>query len=149
MLIQAACRGAQHNSTLGGMNIRLAPHVVAGWLFGLAALTFVPFWYIALFVAIPGNFTVWEFVKDELHYFFSSANPNFWMYVWLVALPVLCVLMSVAYLSKVTRTKKIRILLFGAGVLLAIGAFALPTKIDFGFFVALPSLWGFLAIRAT
>ena len=135
--------------TLGGMKIRLAPHVVAGWLFGMAALIFVPFWYITLFVAIPGNFTVWEFVKDELRYFFSSANPNFWMYVWLVALPVLCVLMSVAYLSNVTRTKNMRLVLFGLGVLLAIAAFALPTKIDFGVFVALPLIWGFLAIRAT
>ena len=131
------------------MKIRLAPHVVAGWLFGLAALTFAPFWYITLFLDIPRNFTVWEWVKDQLGYFFSSSSPYFWIYFWLAVLPVLCVLMSVAYLSKVTRTKNIRISLFGVGVLLAIGAFALPTKIDFGYFVALPSVWGYLAIRAT
>lgn len=131
------------------MNLRFAPHVVAGWLFGLAALTFVPFWYIWLLVAIPENFSVWGYVKDQLHYTFSSGNPDRWVYVLLVALPVSCTFMSVAYLSKVNRTKNIRVVLFGVGVLLAIVAFALPTKIDFGFMVALPSVWGYLAIRAT
>ena len=134
--------------TLGGMNIRLAPHLVAGWLFVLAALTFAPFWYLTLFDDIPSNFTMWGWIKDQLGYFFSSANPYFWIFFWLAAIPMLCVLMSLAYLSNMARAKSIRIALFGAGVLLAIATFALTNQ-GFAVFVAVPSIWGYRAIHAT
>jgi len=87
------------------MKLGLAPRVIAGWLFVVPVLLVGGFWYIHLFVAIPKSMTVWGYVKDQMHYTFSGANPNLWMFEWLVALPVLCMLMSVAYLSNAARSR--------------------------------------------
>ena len=130
------------------MKLRLAPHVVAGWLFVVPALLVAGIWYTYLFVGIPDNFTVWESVKDQLHWTFSDENAHLWVFVWLVALPVLCLLMSVAYLTNVARSRNGRIGLFSAGLALAIASIV-TTSWDFSIFVALPSVWGYRAIHAT
>ena len=130
------------------MNIRLAPHVIAGWLFLLPALFVGGIWYTYLFVAMPTNLTVWESVKSQLEWTFSDANAHIWLFVWLAALPALCILMSVAYLSNVVRTRNGRIGLLSAGVALAVASFA-AVSWDFSIFVALPSLWGYRAIHAS
>ena len=140
--------GAPYTSTLGGMKLRLAPHVIAGSLFVVPALLVAGIWYVYLFVAIPDNFTVWESVKGQLQWTFSNENPQFWMFVWLAALPGLCILMSVAYLSNVLNSRNGRVGLFSAAVALAIASFA-TVSWDFSLFVALPSLWGYRAIHAT
>ena len=130
------------------MKRRLAPDLIAGWLFVLPALLLAGTWYAYLFVGIPDNFTVWGSVKGQLHWTFSEENVHIWMFVWLVALPGLCVFMSVAYLKNMARTRNGRIGLFSAGVALAIASFA-TISWDFSIFVALPSVWGFRAIHAT
>lgn len=130
------------------MKLRLAPHVIAGWLFVAPALLVAGIWYVYLLVGIPDNFTVWESVIAQLHWTFSDENAHIGMFVWLVALPALCILMSVAYLTNVARTRNGRIGLFSAGVALAIASFV-TVSWDFSIFVALPSVWGYRAIHAT
>jgi len=112
------------------------------------ALLVAGIWCVYLFVGIPDNFTVWESVKGQLHWTFSDENAHIWMFVWLVALPALCILMSVAYLTNMARTRNGRIGLFSVGVALAIASLV-TVSWDFSIFVALPSVWGYRAIHAT
>lgn len=130
------------------MKTRRAPHVIAGWLYALAALPVGGIWYILLSTTIPDQLTVWQNAERLLGYLFSSANPDRWFFVGLVALPVLCIAMSVAYLSTANQGKNWRIVLFAVGVVLAAAAFALTTW-SMAAFVAWPLLWGYRAIHDT
>jgi len=105
-------------------------------------------WYIYLFVAMPDNQTVWQSAVGQLRYTFSDANPQAWRFAWLVALPVSCLLLGIAYLLNVPRTRFGRLTLFVAAIALAVATFVLNDW-DLAVFVALPALWGYRAIHAT
>jgi hypothetical protein len=105
-------------------------------------------WYIYLFVAMPENQTVWQSVVGQLRHTFSDENPQAWWFVWLVALPVSCIVLSIAYLLNAARTRTSRLSLFVAAIALVIATFVLNDW-DLALFVALPALWGYRAIYAT
>lgn len=130
------------------MKLRFAPHTVAGWLYLVPALLVAGIWYIYLFVAMPDNQTVWQSVVGQLQQTFSDENPRCWWFAWLVALPVLCVLLGVAYLRNAARTRMGGLTLFGVAIALAIATFVLNDW-DLAVFVALPVLWDYRAIHAT
>jgi hypothetical protein len=129
------------------MKFEAAPSAIAGWLYLVPVVFVAGIWGIYLFVAMPENQTVWQSVMGQLQHTFSSANPQAWWFAWLVALPVICALLAIAYLRK-PRTRGGRISLFTIAVALGIATFVLN---DFGIavFVALPALWGYRAIHAT
>jgi hypothetical protein len=66
----------------------------------------------------------------------------------MAALPLLCIVLGVAYLMNGARTRKGWLILLSASVLLAIASFILN---DWGLaaFVALPILWGYRSFHAT
>ena len=130
------------------MSLRLAPHVVAGWLLLVPVVAVLGIWFIYLFVAMPGNQTVWQSAVGQLQHTFSGENPQAWWFAWLVALPVLCIALAVAYLLNLARSRAGGISLFAGTVALAV-ATLLFTNWALAVFVAVPALWGYRAIHAT
>jgi len=129
------------------MMLRVSPHIVAGWLFVLAAVLGGGIWFIYLFVAMPDNQSIWASVVGQLQHTFSDENPQIWWFTWLAALPVLCVALGLAYLLNGARTRKGGMALFGISVVLAIASFALNDW-SLAIFVALPTVWGYRAVHA-
>jgi hypothetical protein len=134
--------------TLGGMNLRLPPHAIAGWLLFVPALAVIGIWYIYLFVATPDKLTVWDSAIGQLRYTFSSENPQAWFFAWLVALPIVCVLLGVAYLKNLSRSRSVGITLLCGVIGLAVATFVL-NDVGLAIFVAVPALWGYRALHAT
>ena len=130
------------------MNIRLAPHTVAGWLLFVPALAVMGIWFIYLFVAMPDNLTVWEGLLGQLRYTFSDENPQAWWFAWLVALPTLCAVFGLAYVLNLARSRGSKVALLGAIIALAT-ATAFLNNVGLAALVAVPAIWGFLAIHAT
>jgi hypothetical protein len=134
--------------TLGGMRFHLAPHAIAGWLYLVPVFFVAGIWFIYLFVAMPDNQTVWQSASSQLEQTFSNTNSHAWWFAWMVALPMACMLLALAYLRKVPRTRRGRITLFVIAIALAITTFLLNDW-SVGVWVALPALWGYRAIHAT
>jgi len=130
------------------MRIRLAPHAVAGWLLFVPAAAILSIWYAYLFVAMPDNLGVWEAAVGQLQYTFSEANPRAWWFVWLLALPALCVALALAYLLNAAHTRNARVILLCAVLGLAVAAVFL-NGLAIAMFIAVPALWGYRAIHAT
>jgi hypothetical protein len=128
--------------------MRLAPQAITGVLFLLAAVLAGAVWYIYLFVAVPPNLSVFQSATGLLQFTFSSENPQRLWFAWMAALPLLCIVLGVAYLMNGARTRKGWLILLSASVLLAIASFILN---DWGLaaFVALPILWGYRSFHAT
>jgi hypothetical protein len=130
------------------MNLRLAPHAIAGWLLFVPAVAVFGIWYIYLFVATPDNLTLWDSLGGQLRYTFSDENPQLWWFTWLVALPIACVLLGIAYLRNLAKVRSLGIALLCCVIALAIATFAL-NNIGLAIFVAVPALWGYRALHAT
>ena len=130
------------------MRPQLAPHAIAGWLYVVPVVFVAGIWFIYLFVAMPENQTVWQSATGQLGHTFSDANPQVWWFAWMIALPIACAGLALAYLRKAPRSRGGRMILFACAVALGIITFVLN---DFGLavFVALPALWGYRAIHAT
>ena len=126
---------------------RIAPHIIAGWLFLFAAVLCGGIWFIYLFVAMPENQSFLVSVTGQLQHTFSDENSHLWLFVWLAALPLLCIVLGVAYLLNVSGTQKMGRALFGVSVALAVASFVLNNW-SLAFFVALPTLWGYRAIQS-
>jgi hypothetical protein len=128
--------------------MRLAPQAITGILFLLAAVLAGAVWYMYLFVAVPPNLSVLQHATGLLQYTFSPENPQRLWFAWMVALPLLCVVLGVAYLMNGARTRRGWLVLLSASVLLAIASFVL-NDLALAVFVALPILWGYRSFHAT
>lgn len=123
-----------------------SPDKVAGMLSLLAALVFLPMWYVVLFVAPAPNMAATESVVTTLEYMFSQENPSRLTFVWLASLPFSCVAVGSAYLLNLARSKTaataLLVLSGGLGV-------AALFSMDFvlSFFVALPTYWGYRCVN--
>lgn len=123
-----------------------SPDKVAGLLSVLAALVFLPMWYLVLFVATPSYMTANESAVSSLVYLFSQENPSRLMFVWLAALPCSCTVLGVAYLLGFARSKTVAVALFALSSCFGIGALF---TMDFAlsFFVVLPTYWGYRSVN--
>lgn len=130
------------------MRLQLAPQAIAGWLYVVPVALVAGIWFIYLFVAMPENQTVWQSAIGQLGHTFSAANPQAWWFAWMIALPVACAVLAVAYLRKAPLSRGGRMVLFACAVALGIATFVL-NDFGLGVFVALPALWGYRAINAT
>jgi hypothetical protein len=130
------------------MNLRLPPHAIAGWLLFVPALAVMGIWYIYLFVATPDKLTVWDSAIAQLRYTFSAENRQAWFFAWLVAMPIVCVLLGVAYLKNLSRSRSVGIALLCGVIGLAVATFVL-NDVGLAIFVAVPALWGYRALHAT
>src|SRR5688500_8902884 len=103
------------------MRIKVSPSVVAGWLYFLPTIAAaVIFWYPLFLVAPLPNLGFAESALEMLRFTFEISNPHFWFFVWLAALPLMCIGMSILYLSGVARTKLGGIVLFAVTIVLAV-----------------------------
>jgi hypothetical protein len=130
------------------MKTRVAPSVIAGFLFLLAAVFAGGVWCVFLFAAMPTDRSVVDSVMSLLQYTFSSANPGRWWFTWLASLPILCGALGAAYLLNVAHTRKGGLILLCVSIVVAIGSFAFNDWV-LAMFVALPILWGYRALHAT
>jgi hypothetical protein len=101
-----------------------------------------------LFAATPTNQSAWASAAGQLRHTFSDENPQAWWFAWLGVLPVICLVLALAYLLNVARTRNARLALFLVSVALGGASFVLN---DWGLavFVAVPAIWGYRAIHAT
>jgi hypothetical protein len=90
-----------------------------GLLYILPAVAVLGIWYILLFA---GNSSAHTSI-DTIAYFLSGQTNEMILSRWmLVAFPLLCIALSIAYFSRIPRIRGGAIVLFFAGVLLALVA---------------------------
>jgi hypothetical protein len=129
------------------MIARIAPHQIAGWLLLLPAVACIAIWYVYLFVSPPSGLSALDGALGQLRYTFSEENSHaWWWFGWLIALPVACTCLALAYLQNVSRTRTGSIALFSMVVALALAA-VLLTHFSMAFLIAGPAFWGYRAIR--
>jgi hypothetical protein len=123
------------------------PHKVAGLLSLVAALLILVVWYILLFVATPSNMSASQAASGTLEYVLSSENPHRAYFIWLAIAPVMAIVLGLSYLFGLSRSKGAAATLFVLSATLGLSAFHF-TNWSLGFFIALPSYWGFLCARS-
>jgi len=123
-----------------------SPDKVAGLLSLLAALVFLPMWYIVLFVAPLPNMGAAESAVASLQYLFSQENSSRQMFVWLAALPFSCGVVGAAYLLNFARSRAVATALLALSGGLGVAALF---SMDFvlSFFVVLPTYWGYRCVN--
>jgi len=123
-----------------------SPDKVAGLLSLLAALVFLPMWYIILFVSPPPNMGATGSAVASLQYLFSQENSSRPMFVWLAALPFSFVVVGTAYLLNFARSRSVATALLALSGGLGVAALF---SIDFvlSFFVVLPTYWGYHCVN--
>lgn len=119
---------------------------IAGALFLVPVVLVTAIWYIYLFVSPPPNQPLLDSALGQLRYTFAPEQPDRFWFAWLIALPVFCVALSLAYLFRGAESKRGAIALFSMSLALAVASFAL-TNWGLAIFVALPSIWGFRRVR--
>jgi hypothetical protein len=119
---------------------------IAGTLFFVPAVLVGAIWYIYLFSSSPPNRPLLDSALGQLRYTFAPEQSERWWFAWLLALPVFCVALGLAYLFRGAESKRGAIAMFVLSLALAVASFALS---DWGLaiFVALPSIWGFRCVR--
>lgn len=129
-------------------NLFHSPDKIAGLLSVVAALVFLPMWYIILFVAPAPNFSAFESAIGSLKYLISQENASRQIFLWLIALPISCALIGTAYLLDLARSKAVAKLLFVLSCSMGIAALF---WMDFtlSFFVILPTYWGYRCVSRT
>jgi hypothetical protein len=90
-----------------------------GALYLLPAFAVVGIWYALLFVGNP----IARTPIDAVSYFLSDqTNEAVWFRWMLVGFPLLCLSLSIAYFSRIPRVRVGALVLFCAGILLALAA---------------------------
>ncbi len=130
------------------MKIKFAPGLVAGWLYLLPAAAIAGIWYIFFFVAPLPHLSPFESVFEQLRFTFEDSNPHLWFFVWLAALPLLCIGMCILYLSGAARIRIVGIVLFLVTIVLTVVTLWFLSW-NIAVLVALPGLWGYRALHAT
>jgi len=92
---------------------------VIGTLYLLPVFAVIGIWYVLLFVGNPTTDTPIEAIT----YFLSEKTDETAWFRWsLAGFPVLCLLLSIAYFSRVPRARVGTLFLFCAGVSVALAA---------------------------
>jgi len=117
--------------------VKLTAAHKAGILYLFPVLVILGAWYILLFV---GNCPSVH-ARDTFLYFLNqpSYRQYFW---WLLVLPTLCLLLSVAYFSRLPQARIGAFSLFGMGTLLALAAWFTIAP-PFALLVSLPLFYTF------
>jgi len=123
-----------------------SPDKVAGLLSLLAALVFLPMWFIVLFVAPLPNMGAAESAVASLQHLFSQENSSRLMFVWLAALPFSCGVVGTAYLLNFARSRAVATALLALSGGLGVAAL-FSMDFVFSFFVVLPTYWGYRCVN--
>lgn len=113
-----------------------------------AAAFQVPVWYIYLFVATPTGQPVTEAARRQLVFTFSGEGPYRWWFVWFAAMPVLALLVGLAYLAKGASRRVGAIALVCVSSANALGALALADWTT-ALVLAMPIYFGAQCVRGT
>ena len=97
------------------------PERWAAAMYGLAALAVAGIWFIMVFAANPPNVTPGDMLRAFL--VDSSHRVFYW---WLAVVPALCAFLAVAYLTPLVRRRRFAIVLWVAGVSLALATWFTP-----------------------
>lgn len=130
------------------MRIETPAHVTAGLLFLLAACFPTAIWAVYLFVAMPYPELPLDSAMGQLSYTFSFKNDERLWYVWLAFLPIACVILGIAYLRNLSRSRVVAQIMLGASTILAVVTLILFVW-PLAAVVAVPMLWGYRCIDAT
>ena len=123
------------------MAFKLAPEKWAGITYLLPAAAVAGIWGILLFV---GN-TPKSGPVDMLRYALLE-EPERWIFWWLAALPIACLLLSVSYFSTIARARVGAIALCAIGIGLAVATW-LTMGWTIGVFVTVPLLFSVPSAR--
>ena len=116
---------------------------VVGMLYLLPAFAVIGIWYVLLFVGNPTADTP----IDAITYFLSDKTNETAWFLWpLVVFPLLCLLLSIAYFSRVPRARVGTLFLFFAGVSLALAAW-ITTNSGLAGLVSAPLFLAFKEVR--
>lgn len=118
--------------------MRVKAGTKAGLLYLLPTVTVCGIWYVLLAADSSPTSSAGATLM-----FVLSDGPNPYWFRWLVALPVLCLVLCVAYLSRVSATRVGSACLFAAGLALST-AIWLTVAHEVALFATLPLLHGFL-----
>ena len=122
------------------------PDRIAGLLLLWAAIWLLAFWGVLLLAATPPDIPVWKSAAGQLHYIFVGGNPHKVWHVWMAALPLLCVVLSVAYLNGAGRKEGIGWIMFGIVLTIAISACVLNDW-TIAVVLVLPVYWAYGAAK--
>jgi hypothetical protein len=119
------------------------PSTKAGLLYLLPTLAALFIWWVLLFHDNPPNVTP----SSTLSFVLTEGPQQLWFH-WFIALPVLCLGLSVAYFSSVAKSRQGAVVLLVVGIALALAAWLSVTD-ELALFVSLPLLYGVIHARDT
>jgi hypothetical protein len=121
--------------------MNLTPSTKAGALYILPAIAVLSIWWVLLFVENSPGVTP----LGTLRFVLTEGPQRHWFY-WLIALPILCALLTGAYWSRLTRNRSGAVGLFVVGAVVSLAAWFTVTW-EIAMFATLPLLYGFRCIK--
>lgn len=116
------------------------PDKVAGTLFFISMMPVLLAWFVLLFVGHTSNLPLMSSALNQICYMFSEENPNRLWFLWFAVLPIVCFVLSVAYLGGAANNRKFAIAMFVVAIGLAGFSFVLCDW-TIAVFVTLPIFW--------
>lgn len=101
------------------MPMTFSSNKVAGALYLLPVFAVSAIWYVLLFVGNPSTHAPANSFSSFLN---GQSDETIWLRWMLVGFPLLCLLLSAAYWSRIPKARLGGMILFCAGVLLAVAA---------------------------
>lgn len=121
--------------------MKFSAHQKAALLYLLPVLAVVGVWVILLFSGNPASPSPLSTLRFAL-----TEGPKPSLFQWFGALPLLCLILAAAHISRVTRTRVGPQVLFALGLCLAVATWVTVVP-EIAIFVSLPLVYGFLAAK--